>query len=345
MQNKANQILVSFVVPVYNVEAYVERCLNSLFSQGIDEERMEIVVVDDGSTDGSLAVVERIASEHPSVIVLKQKNQGLSAARNNGQVIARGSYIYFVDSDDWLLNNGKLVELIGLCEENDLDLITFREVKSTVLNSDGSESNSVDEERLVKVVDGFEHLTRYGKGRVSICLFKHQFIKDNQLRFQPGRFLEDSMFMLDACMKATRCAHVDWDVYCYFIRQSSIMHEVNLAHQTKLIDDYLYASAYTNNALQSNLDKLSADCLKAVKTRRDQFVLFGMIRAFKIDAVKKYIERASSMGFYPIEPLEGYSWTINMIAKVFNCTFLVVLLSKIYRIGVRLRLYQPKFGI
>ncbi len=94
------QVSVSVIVPVYNVEPYVAKCLDSLVGQ--DLEDMEVIVVNDGSTDGTLEIVEKYVMEHDAIRLISQQNQGLSAARNAGMAAAAGQYIGFVDGDDWV---------------------------------------------------------------------------------------------------------------------------------------------------------------------------------------------------------------------------------------------------
>ncbi len=97
---KLTPISVSVIVPVYNVIDYLEPCLNSLKDQTL--ENIEIIVVDDGSTDGSGDICDKFAENDPRFRIIHKKNEGLSAARNDGLDIARGQYTMFVDGDDWV---------------------------------------------------------------------------------------------------------------------------------------------------------------------------------------------------------------------------------------------------
>ena len=93
---------LSIVIPVYNVEKYVNRCLLSVLNQKVSSNEYEIVIVNDGSTDSSLSIVEEMIESYNNVILVSQENAGLSAARNRGLLLAKGDYIWFVDSDDWI---------------------------------------------------------------------------------------------------------------------------------------------------------------------------------------------------------------------------------------------------
>ena len=98
-------MILSIIIPVYNVEKYVEKCIRSCENQDIPKENYEVIVVNDGSPDGSLAIVERLANEFSNIKVINQENKGLSMARNTGLEAAKGEYVWFVDSDDWIEEN------------------------------------------------------------------------------------------------------------------------------------------------------------------------------------------------------------------------------------------------
>ena len=98
-----NRILLSIIIPVYNVEKYIHRCLTSCCKQSdasLDE--YEIIIINDGTPDNSMDVVYNIAKKYSNIVIFNQKNKGLSAARNQGLEIAKGEYVQFLDSDDWL---------------------------------------------------------------------------------------------------------------------------------------------------------------------------------------------------------------------------------------------------
>ena len=94
---------ISVIIPVYNVEKYLRECLDSLLNQTFKD--IEIICVNDGSTDGSLNILNEYASKDSRFIIINQNNQGLSAARNNGLNVAKGDYVAFLDSDDYILNS------------------------------------------------------------------------------------------------------------------------------------------------------------------------------------------------------------------------------------------------
>ena len=96
---------LSIIVPIYNVEQYVRACIESIYQQGLDEDRFEVILVNDGTKDKSMEMIADIIQQHKNITVINQENQGLSMARNNGIAMAKGEYILMPDSDDLLIEN------------------------------------------------------------------------------------------------------------------------------------------------------------------------------------------------------------------------------------------------
>ena len=101
-----NSISLSIIIPVCNVEKYIGACLESIYRQGLQDKDFEVIVIDDGSVDGSMQIVEGISDSHHNISVIHQKNAGPSVSRNAGMEIARGDFVLFVDSDDLLMDGG-----------------------------------------------------------------------------------------------------------------------------------------------------------------------------------------------------------------------------------------------
>jgi glycosyltransferase involved in cell wall biosynthesis len=118
-------IELSFVIPAYNVEKFIGRCLNSIYSQSVDENRYEVIVVDDGSTDNTLNILKKLTERHKNLRVFSQENQGVSIARNRGLEMAVGKYVWFVDADDYIMPNAFVV-LSVFASDNHLDVLFFR---------------------------------------------------------------------------------------------------------------------------------------------------------------------------------------------------------------------------
>ena len=129
-----SQPQISVIIPVYNVEQYLSKCLESIINQTLQD--IEIICINDGSTDNSLQILEEYAQKDSRMIVINQENQGVGVARNKGLEIARGDYIWFVDSDDYVERNG-LDYVYEKSKENNADIVCFgvnNICKSTIIS-------------------------------------------------------------------------------------------------------------------------------------------------------------------------------------------------------------------
>ena len=116
---------LSIVIPVYNVEPFIRGTLDSIYKQGVDESLFEVIVVNDGTLDNSMAIVEMFADAHTNLAIINQKNQGLSAARNSGIKVAKGDYIWVVDSDDSITENSISQALGEITRHPDVEMFCF----------------------------------------------------------------------------------------------------------------------------------------------------------------------------------------------------------------------------
>jgi glycosyltransferase involved in cell wall biosynthesis len=213
-------MILSVIVPTYNVEKYIERCLNSILNQNIDSNQYEILVVNDGSTDNSAEIANRIASQTTNVKILNQKNGGLPAARNTGIINAVGKYLLFVDSDDYLMPN-VLKEMIdySLCKSLEIAMFSHKLIdlnkKEILYNVPSNESN---------VMNGIELFFK----RTVDCAWQYlvdaEFLKNNNLYFfKDARFLEDAEWSSRLFSMAKRTAYKDILFYVYELRPGSLI--------------------------------------------------------------------------------------------------------------------------
>ncbi len=227
---------LSIIVPVYQVEAYLERCLKSLLSQTFAD--YEIILVDDGSTDGSGNICDTYAGKFESVNVIHKKNGGLSSARNAGIDAATGEYIMFVDSDD--LIHSKAAELeIALLEEHSAQALIcplkrFSKEEEININSPLEKLEGVSVISGIEAEKGFFNNPQANK-YVSSCgkVFKSSLFGD--IRFPEGRLFEDEFTTYKLYYKSTKVVVVDTELYFYFINESGITQNLNL---NKRFDEY-----------------------------------------------------------------------------------------------------------
>ena len=220
---------VSVVIPVYNVKPFLERCVNSVLRQTYKD--IEIILVDDGSTDGSGKLCDDIATRNQRIQVIHQKNQGLSGARNTGIRNAMGEYIAFLDSDDeWLLSDG----LERLMKMDGSDLIVFKRV-DIWKKDQRSFSADYDIEILShkhNTQEIFSHLAVSQQLQISACflLVRRQILLDHNIFFPSGMISEDLFWNFHLWQHLTSVRFANLDLYGYYHREGSITTSQNIRY-------------------------------------------------------------------------------------------------------------------
>lgn len=213
--------MISIIVPVYNVESYLPRCMDSLFEQTYPA--FEVILVDDGSTDMSGALCDRYAVQDPRIKVIHKKNGGLSSARNAGLDAAHGRYIMFLDGDDYLAPCA-LRLLSGVAAEvGEFDFIQFHYVE-TDGNWQAPPTQAANIRICTELREMFCYLYRCGGDAASACtkLYRASLIKE--LRFCEGIAHEDEELVTRMLPQCRRVIYTDLDIYGYIMRSGSIIH-------------------------------------------------------------------------------------------------------------------------
>ncbi|WP_034549659.1 glycosyltransferase [Carnobacterium funditum] len=234
-----NKPLVSVIVPVYNVEEYIEECLESIINQTYQE--LEILVIEDGSTDESPQRIQNYLSDD-RIIFIEQKNKGLSGARNTGMAKATGKYILFVDSDDYIDTN-LLSELVPLMEGKKLDLIRFNGMAFT----DGMEKEINQKyydfsHRLVEnhiyEEDSFKANSKTFVSPVYLYLTRKGVLTENNLTFREDIIHEDELFTPQVFIHIKTMMYVNAFYYYRRYRQNSIMTIQTPEQRQRSFDSY-----------------------------------------------------------------------------------------------------------
>lgn len=225
---------LSVIIPVYKVEKYINQCLQSFRLNNFDSERYEIIIVNDGTPDKSMDIVDEYINILPIKIV-NQDNMGLSKARNNGLSIATGDYIWFVDSDDWITPNA----LITVFKE--IQNFPKVEVFASVLLLNNESSNSVYLEYTPNnsVGSGKDYMFRNNNANCGACqryIIKKDFFLNNKLYFMPGVLHEDGEFALRMLYCSRYLKIISEPIYNYRIRKSgSIMSNIKIKSSYDLV--------------------------------------------------------------------------------------------------------------
>lgn len=221
---------ISIIVPIYNVEKYIKDCLTSLINQTLND--IEIICVNDGTEDKSMSIVKEFQKKDEKITIINQKNKGLSQARNNGLKIAKGKYIYFLDSDD-TISTEALETLYKIANSKNLDILYFDgktnyesdEVKKEFSKYENYYQRNID---CQKVIDGqamFLLMKENNSYRANVAtqLYKKDFLIKNKIRFIPNIYHEDEEFSLKTSLYAKKTFYIKKDFYIRRVRENSIM--------------------------------------------------------------------------------------------------------------------------
>lgn len=208
---------ITVIITVYNVENYLERCLKSILYNTYTN--LEIICVNDGSTDNSKKILEDYSKRDKRVVVINKKNAGVSSARNAGIKIATDEYIAFVDSDDWIHEKYFEYLIRGI---DTADLVICNYIRS--YRSGSVETDDAYRVQSISPIDVLKNkeLKSYVWGK----LFRHQLV--DEIRFSESEKLEDSLYNMDVLLnnKNLKINHVDVPLYYYFVRAGSLVNNI-----------------------------------------------------------------------------------------------------------------------
>ena len=224
-------LMLSVIIPAYNVEKYLRECLESVLRQNFKD--YEVICVDDGSTDGTGAILDEYAAKYKQIRVFHKENGGLPSARNYGMPKARGKYIYFLDSDDYMAGNDAFAFMVGRMEEENLDLLYF----DTQLFFESEELK----ERRHGDIAWFHRYREYGLKQHGCDMFtdmvrgwdfvvnvwlscvRRDFLEKQGIDFLPVYGCEDEFYTFRTLLQAGRVRHVKRVLHNYRIQAGSIM--------------------------------------------------------------------------------------------------------------------------
>lgn len=242
--NITNNPLISVIIPVYNRENHIKKCLETITNQSY--KNLEIIVVNDGSTDSSMSIAKQYIDlikiiDHP-------KNQGLSAARNTGIDNATGEYIHFMDDDDEV-NLEFYEKLLKASVETDADMACCSFINQQLL----SKSQIITKKKVYTSIKGKYTATYVGKnGYCWRYLFKTSFLRKNNLRFEVGRLIEDLPFSFAAVFYANKIVTVPNTEYIYVYTPNSIINSIDEEKIKKLKKDYKHSKDFIFNFAKKN---------------------------------------------------------------------------------------------
>jgi glycosyltransferase involved in cell wall biosynthesis len=298
---------LSIVIPLYNKEKFIDRCLKSLLDQNLSPEEYEIIIVDDGSTDSSYTLACAYAEKHPNIVAHRQKNGGAGAARNTGFELAKGDYIYFLDADDYIAKNS-LEFIVELSEQHNLEILGFN--TKHVNNTEILENTTTEhpENMTVTISDGITFIAeRNFRNEAWWYIINREFLINTGIKFTEGRFIQDSIFTATLLLRPQRISKINYDVHRFVKVENSATTNKKQAHILKFIDDLVYAIGRFDVLIKNmdSSDKNYQKVLKVYKSKQQSFVFTIFLKAFRCPAIgfkdlNKILVKLKELDVYPI---------------------------------------------
>ncbi len=274
----SNEGLISIIIPVYNVEDFLDECIRSALNQTY--QWIEVLLIDDGSTDSCPLKCDQYELVDSRVKVTHQSNRGLSGARNAGLLLARGEYVYFLDSDDFI-SLDTIEKLHNVAKEKDLDVVLF---DADVVDESGQKRNGdrlyIRSGKYDSVYEGerlFTEMKRNDEYRsaVPLLFIRKSFLDEVNLSFHEGILHEDELFTFVLLMKCRRAGHLPESLYHRRIRSGSIMTTSGNENQFR--------------GLQTVLEEMVSFYLENENLHKNQEVKNHLVHIFNI-TLKRYKE-------------------------------------------------------
>lgn len=326
-------IRLSFIVPCYNVERYVQQCLDSIFACPLNEDEYEVVCIDDCSPDGSYEILKANEPDHPNMRIIRHtENKGLGGARNTGIREAKGQYLWFVDSDDFV-SPEFIPEMIQLCVQNELDVLAFnyRDVDENGVRLKDTkvfeQSSVMDGIAFVKHQFGDNFV--YHAGYVWRFFYKTLFLKEKLLYFPERVYWEDTVYMPKSLLSAQRVQSVSDVCYNYRRNASSVSGQYHKAYPADLIcqmafcagrDLWEYADEVPDDQIaesfrvkaKSMINGFVLNLLRSTNDQRRKF--YAIKRTYPVKVLKEQMNTLSRLFLLPvIGPL-----SLRMASIVYN---------------------------
>ncbi|HSJ67314.1 MAG TPA: glycosyltransferase [Anditalea sp.] len=315
---------LSIIVPVYNLEKYIGPCLESLTKIALSPKEYEILVIDDGSQDGSVNVIESFVREFDQVSLIKQENIGVGAARNLGLTKASGKYVWLVDGDD-LVCSDKVPAALEEALTQNVDALAFN---FDAVNEDGNSDPWIKFELKFegnKALSGPEfYYLNYAKSYLWLYFFKREIFVKGNLKYHESIKMQDGELMPKIFMHCEKVGFHEEALIKYRYRPSSAVNNAD-HHQRAYFYQSMVTVAKSLAELQQQFDKNDI-MFKAIQLKRNQMnqMLFTNLVSNKYsdDINQKFISMLKNNGLLPFAPITGFTpkmnFKYNLIRKLVN---------------------------
>lgn len=278
--------MISIVIPVYNVGEYIRECLESLLMQTYND--LQIIVVDDGSTDNTMTIVKEYEDRFKDYTVLCQKNQGVSVARNTAFRHIRGEYTIYIDPDDFLKLN-MLENMYNRAQKDKSDIVVCEYYMYYGENNEKNyiEKYDADPQKIYTNYEVMDLMLNYKlQGQLWNKLFKTELLKKIEFRFEPGRYIQDAFPVFRAIHKSKAICFINKSLYYYRQRATSTVHKKN----AKLTEDYYHAMTSIIKYIKDNNVRVNNESLNIFKIKVMAHFIAHYTNADKNNNLKSFKE-------------------------------------------------------
>lgn len=319
---------LSIVVPVYNVEKYLPKCLDSILETKWNNVSYEIIIIDDESPDGSLVIAKSYAEQYEVIQIISQENRGLGGARNTGIQNAQGTYIFFLDSDDFLIGD-QMPEIINKARALDVDILEF---SAQTVREDYSLIAEIFPVEDSIPVSGQEYYG-YLHPSNSVCnkVYRRTFLQNNEILFIEKVYVEDAPFNLKSYLKASIVASYPLIPVAFLQNQSSITRQKRTGKQmVKFIEDSIMVTQYMSEYLSENLLSVTKGALERKLSVFVSGILLMIIHSEESWKKKKnYLDVLRGSDLYPMK-FKSQIFVRDFFLLLVNIPALFYILSSIY---------------
>ena len=309
---------LSILIPAYNVEQWLSRCLNSILAQNTED--VEIIIVDDGSTDNTLQCAKKFSAKWNNIKVFSKNNEGVGAARNFLLDKAQGEYIWFVDSDDYIVDGCLTSILAELSGDLDLLSVAYNDVQQRLFEGKGID--------YIK-----EHLIN---GYLWSKIIKRKIIEEASIRFESKRCSqEDWFFLMHVYPLLTYVKQIPLKAYVYCDdNKQSVMRGIGVEHKKKLVADSLETICNFKVFINEIRNEPYFEVYEAWMNTSVAGFLYSLLPIdYSLNEIKRDIEKFRERGIYPVGKTGKNK--IDLFLKVVNHEGLYLFLVKLYR-GLRI---------
>lgn len=340
---------LSIVLPTYNQEKLLGRCLDSLLDQELSDDEYEIIIVNDASTDNTLKIANEYALRHQQVKVITRENGGAGAARNTGMDIAKGEYIHFVDPDDYVTHNCYKY-LLKLATELNPEILCFQHEKTRSGNEITPVKAHQQGIKNPEMYSGKEFIAKFKyHNEVWWYLINRKFLVESGVRFIEGKWMEDVILTPTIFLECRKLCYCSIDVYRHVIMPNSAMTSKEPSHYNKLIQDIEDATYVFDKLLQKipGNDPETKACRDRIKSKQESMVFFMLVRLMKsnlpVNSFKTKLNGFKAINAYPLNNFIGKDYNgfgFKFLTYVFNKEHLIAPFMNTFRF-----LYRPAMQI